>query len=63
MNVWRIVPRRFMARWIHPLVVRFVAWGLIRKKMEGMLWIEPVRMRPEQPNGICNDPTVPYDRW
>lgn len=46
MNVWRIVPRRFMARWIHPIVVRFIAWRLSRKAAEAPLWIEPVRMRP-----------------
>lgn len=46
MNVWRIVPRLFMARWIHPLVIRFITWRLNRKRMEGPLWIEPVRMRP-----------------
>lgn len=32
MNIWRFVPRRFMAWMLHPLAVRFIAWRLRRHR-------------------------------
>ena len=32
MNIWRFIPRKFMAKQIHPLAVLFVAWRLRRSK-------------------------------
>ena len=33
MNVWRVAPRYFMARWLHPLAIKLIAWRLKRKSL------------------------------